>query len=148
MKTAYQCYSSGEYIGPMEVSSGILPNGATWTEPPAKVEGFARFFRNGKWKQVEDHRGEQGYVDGVFTTIHDVGPYPAGWSNDPPAPSAEDKRQNAMIALNDLDAKSVRAARAVALAVANGNPPSAVDVGRLADIEAEAEALRKELAAL
>ena len=58
------------------------------------------------------------------------------------------KRQEVMGALDALDAKSVRPARAVALAVANGNPPSAVDVARLADIEAEAQKLRKDLAAL
>lgn len=58
------------------------------------------------------------------------------------------KRQQIIVALDALDAKGARAARAVALAVANGNPPSAVDVARLADIEAEAQKLRKELAAL
>ena len=61
---------------------------------------------------------------------------------------AATKRQETLAALNDLDAKSIRPARAVALAVVNSNPPSAVDVARLADIEAEAQKLRKELAAL
>ena len=64
------------------------------------------------------------------------------------AVDGEARKYDVLMALNELDAKSVRPARSVALAVANGNPPSAVDVARLADIEAEAQKLRKELAAL
>lgn len=48
--------------------------------------------------------------------------------------------------LDALDAKGARAARAVALAVAQGETPDAADVGRLTAIEAEAQALRRELA--
>lgn len=94
MKIAYQCFASGEYLGPLEVYDGFLPNGATWETPPAAKEGHALFFKDGKWKQVEDHRGQEGYVDGQRTTIREVGPLPKGWSTEPPAPTPEELWQS------------------------------------------------------
>lgn len=44
--------------------------------------------------------------------------------------------------LRQIDAAGARAARAVALAVAGGVTPDAADVARLAELEAEAVALR------
>ena len=90
MKIAYQCYATGEYVGPIEVFSDLLPNGATWDEPPAAAEGFTRFYKNGKWEQVEDHRGQEGYVNGEKVTIREVGPLPDGWSTEPPAPTTKE----------------------------------------------------------
>lgn len=92
MKTAYQCFATGEYIGPIDCWDEVLPNGATWDCPPDAKEGFARFYRNGKWEFVEDHRKEDGYVNGVKTTIHEVGPLPEGWSTEPPAPTVDEAR--------------------------------------------------------
>ena len=89
MSIAYQCYATGEYLGPIE-DGGLLPNGATYDAPPLPKEGFALFYRNGKWEYVEDHRKEEGYVNGVKTVIHEVGPLPEGWSTEPPAPTEEE----------------------------------------------------------
>ncbi|MDR0374173.1 MAG: hypothetical protein LBH85_00405 [Treponema sp.] len=50
--------------------------------------------------------------------------------------------------LQGIDAKSGRAARAVALAVASGNAPESADVDRLDALEEQAKALRAELAGL
>ena len=47
--------------------------------------------------------------------------------------------------LDALDAKSVRAARAVAVALANGKTPDPTDLARLAAIEAQAATLRGQL---
>lgn len=89
-RIAYQCFATGEYVGPMKVFHGVLPNGATWDEPPAEKEGYARFYRNGRWEYVEDHRKEEGYVNGERTTIYEVGPLPSGWNTEPPAPTEEE----------------------------------------------------------
>ena len=89
-KIAYQCYATGEFIGPLDCFDNLLPNGATWDVPPAAVEGFVRFYKNGKWEQVEDHRKEEGYVNGKKTVIYEAGPLPEGWSTEPPAPSTEE----------------------------------------------------------
>lgn len=92
MATAYQCKADGEYIGPIEINSGILPNGATWDVPPEPREGYILFHRpDGSWEYVEDHRKEEGYVDGVHTTINKIGPYPAGWSTVAPEPTEEER---------------------------------------------------------
>ena len=90
MKIAYQCFATGEYLGPIECWDELLPNGATWDCPPDAKEGYTRFYRNGKWEFVEDHRKEEGYVNGVKTTIHEVGPLPKDWSTEPPAPTKEE----------------------------------------------------------
>ena len=50
--------------------------------------------------------------------------------------------------LNALDAKGARAARAVALALVNGDLAASADVDKLLEIEEQARALREELGAL
>jgi hypothetical protein len=50
--------------------------------------------------------------------------------------------------LRGIDAKSGRPARAVALAAASGNAPESADAESLEALEAEAKALRSELAGL
>jgi len=50
--------------------------------------------------------------------------------------------------LQAIDAKSSRAARAVALAVSSGKTPAKADVQRLEELEAEATELRAELKTL
>lgn len=50
--------------------------------------------------------------------------------------------------LAEIDTMSVRPARAISLEIAKGGAPDAGDLARLADLEAEADALRTELAGL
>ena len=65
------------------------------------------------------------------------------------AAETDEKRKNEITAeLRDIDVKSGRAARAVALAVSAGQTPVQADVNRLAAFEAAAEALRAELQGL
>lgn len=66
-----------------------------------------------------------------------------------PKPSASQLRR-AEIAqrLAQIDTASVRPARAIALEIAQGGAPDAGDLERLATLEAEADALRAELAGL
>ena len=89
-RIAYQCYATGEYLAPLECFDNLLPNGATWVTPPDPVEGFTRFFKDGKWTQVENHKGEEGYLNGERTIIKEFGPLPEGWSTTPPPPTEEE----------------------------------------------------------
>jgi hypothetical protein len=50
--------------------------------------------------------------------------------------------------LREIDAKSDRPARAVALAAAQGNAPDTIDIERLEELETEAQSLRAELQGL
>lgn len=50
--------------------------------------------------------------------------------------------------LDSLDAKGARAARAVALALVNGDLAASADVDKLLEIEEQARALREEMGAL
>ena len=61
---------------------------------------------------------------------------------------AEARRAEILQELAGLDAKGARAARAVALAWANGDDATAEDVEKLAVLEEEAQALRADLAEL
>ena len=129
----------------------LMPPNATTVKPVMKA-GYAPVWDGKVWEQVEDHRREEGYVNGEHTVIKELGPYPIGWSTEPPVPTAEElKHQKRMIiisALDAIDAKGARAARAVALALVNGDVAAGADVEKLAVLEEEAQALRAELAEL
>lgn len=62
--------------------------------------------------------------------------------------AAEKRRGEINAELREIDAQSGRAARAVALAVANGETPADADVSRLEALETEAQNLRSELGGL
>lgn len=89
MATAYQFTASGYYAGPVE-DYGLLPNNATYEAPPEK-EGFIPRWNGESWDLEENHVGETGYLNGVYTVIKDYGPLPEGWSTSPPEPSDEEK---------------------------------------------------------
>ena len=80
-------------------------------------------------------------------TIREYGPLPQGWSTTPPEPSPEDqaaqRRARIMARLAEIDAASVRPLRALV----RGEAVQA-DTDKLATLDAEAEELRAELAAL
>jgi hypothetical protein len=61
------------------------------------------------------------------------------------AEAAENRKSEINSELAEIDARSGRAARAVALAVSTGQSPLQADTDRLTALEAEAEALRAEL---
>ena len=59
-------------------------------DAPEIVAGHISRRINGQWIQVENHRGEKGYVDGRPYTMMDYGPYPDGWSTEPPLPTVDE----------------------------------------------------------
>ena len=87
MAKAYQYTADGYYAGEVD-DYGILPNNATRTAPTLK-KGFVPCWDGKKWGQVEDHKGESGYVNGQPHEIKEYGPLPDGWSVNPPAPTEE-----------------------------------------------------------
>ena len=85
MAKAYQYTADGYYAGEVD-DYGILPNNATRTAPTLK-KGFIPCWDGKKRGQVEDHKGESGYVNGQPHTINVYGPLPDGWSDTPPPPT-------------------------------------------------------------
>lgn len=88
MAKAYQYTADGYFAGEVD-DFGILPNNATHTAPTLK-KGFIPCWDGEKWGQVEDHKGETGYVNGQPYTINEYGPLPDGWSDTPPPPTIEE----------------------------------------------------------
>ena len=88
MAKAYQYTADGYYAGEVD-DYGILPNNATRTAPTLK-KGFVPCWDGIKWRQVEDHKGESGYVNGQPHEIKEYGPLPEGWSDTPTPPTIEE----------------------------------------------------------
>lgn len=89
MAKAYQHDARGYFAGEVEDHGGPLPNNATRKIPKEK-DGHIPQWTGKSWKQIEDHTGEQGYLNGEAFTITKYGPYPQGWSAAPP-PSTLDE---------------------------------------------------------
>jgi hypothetical protein len=90
MAKAYQHTADGYFAGEVE-DYGFLPNNATHIPAPDAQEGYIAHWTGEAWEQVEDHKGETGYVNGEPYTIKDYGPYPDGWSDTPPPPTPEEQ---------------------------------------------------------
>ena len=98
-KMVYQYDASGYFAG-MLADYGLLPNNATYS--PCMVEsGFIPHWNGAQWEQVEDHKGESGYVDGQPYAIKEYGPYPEGWSGTPPPPTPEEQQEAMKKAFTD-----------------------------------------------
>lgn len=95
----------------------LPPANAVRVAPPEAAPGRWPCLGPDGWASREDHRGEIGYLDGSRTEIKLIGPYPDGWSAEPPPPSEEEEKAKAigecLAALAGLDAKSTRALRAI-----------------------------------
>ena len=123
MAKAYQYTADGYFAGDVE-DYGLLPNNATSSAPTFK-KGFVPCWDGGKWVQVEDHKGKEGYVDGNSYTIKDYGPLPKGWSDTPPPPSLAEAKTAKQAEINS----GFDAALAASLTMPSINtPPSAVEV--------------------
>lgn len=81
----YQYYADGLYAGELETYGGPMPNNTTEKEPTI-VPGYWPKWDSliSQWGHVEDHRGEEGFVNGALVAIKEVGPYPEKWSTEPP----------------------------------------------------------------
>lgn len=145
MAIAYQYDADGYFVG-LDEDHGLLPNNATYAKPVEREGHIPRW--NGKaWVQVEDHKGKEGFVDGEPFTIKEYGPLPEDWADTPPEPTpgelAERRKAEIMARLAEIDTASVRPLRAIAQGEAMQE-----DSDKLAVLDAEAAALRLELAAL
>jgi hypothetical protein len=143
-KTAYAIDLSGM----VHIQSiGAIPDGFTFNVPPKPKNGHVIRWGNDDWECVEDHRGKTGYVNGEQTTITELGPLPDGWdTNPPPEPDpdpVEVRRTEIISALNKIDRDAIRPLRAIA--AGHGTDE---DTEKLQQLDARAEELRAELAAL
>lgn len=142
---SYQYTSDGYFAGEIE-DYGLLPNNATHTAPELR-EGFIPRWTGESWEQVENHKGEEGYVNGVHTVIREYGPLPEGWSETKPEDSQKEKdaarTREIKAQLASLDTESIRALRAIA-----NDKGTDEDKAKLAALEEQAETLRAELAGI
>jgi len=85
---------TGEFMGvaradksPLEPGVYLIPANATDQKPPAAVNGYARCYIDGKWTQIEDHRGATLYskADASEMEMMDLGPIPDSHTNLSPA---------------------------------------------------------------
>ena len=68
----------------------VAPVNALRGEKPTAKTGFWPAEKNGKWEDIEDHRGMEGYLNGQPHTIEEYGPLPNGWSDNPPPLTTEE----------------------------------------------------------
>ena len=146
MAIVYQCDASGFFVGETDDYGGPLPNNATRSAPDME-KGYIPRWNGTAWKQVENHKGEQGWLYGKPHIINQYGPYPDGWSDTAPEPTEKEKKAQhkaeILAAMGELDRKSGRALRAFALGEATEE-----DKVHLADYEAQVHTLRTELESL
>ena len=163
MLTVYIYNENNEYVGesvtmldPEETKIQgrdvwMMPPNSTMT-PPEIREGFVPVWNGASWDYAEDHRGEKGWVNRAPVKIKELGPLPDGFSVEEPVPAPEElverRRQEILAEFDRIDRASSRALRAVLVAQSAGQAPDSADVARLAGYEAEAKALRAELAGL
>jgi len=85
---------TGEYKGkgkadpsPLEKQIWLIPAFSTTNPPPATVTGYARCYIDGKWTQIEDHRGATVYskADASKMEMKGLGPIPDSHTNLSPA---------------------------------------------------------------
>lgn len=140
-------YDTAKSLKPFTISTptnpgSIAPPDCTREETtPVVTPGFwpCRDLKKNKWVDVEDHRTELGFVNGVFTEINEVGPYPDGWSTTPPEPELS-REEQIIRRLSEIDRESIRPLRAVVDGSATDR-----DKTKLQTLEEEAENLRSEL---
>ena len=152
------------YTGCQQANPGSLPPvNASREAPPEAPPGFWPAMGDEGWILIEDHRNEKGYVGKTPVEVKDFGPYPDGWSLEPPPPTAEELKEaaiNACLAkLDELDRKSTRSMRAIETirrylemtqgpAKADAQNELDVELDFLTDLDAEAGKKRNELAEL
>ncbi len=78
--------AAGVYTGSAPANPGSgAPRDALRTPPPRQAGHWPVLNPAGDgWELREDHRGEEGFVDGAPYRIEALGPPPPGWSRTPP----------------------------------------------------------------
>jgi hypothetical protein len=129
----------------------LMPPNCTTIKPDMRM-GYVPIWNGIAWEYIENHRGEKGWVNRIPVEIRELGPLPDGFTTEEPEPTPEElaqqRRQEILAELDRIDRASSRALRAVLAAQSAEQEPDAADVARLAGYEAEAKALRAELAEL
>lgn len=90
MALAHQYDMSGYYAGEIDDFGGPLPNNSTRVGPQ-RQPGYIPRWNGAAWEQVENHKGEEGWLNGEPHKIGDYGPYPDGWSATEPEMSREER---------------------------------------------------------
>ncbi len=99
---AHQYDSDGYYAEPIE-DFGLLPNNSTHVKP-VLLAGFIPRWDGKAWQQVENHKDEEGYLNGEPYRIKDYGPYPEGFSLTPPEPPKPTLEELKARAIAQIDA--------------------------------------------
>ncbi|WP_411330105.1 phage tail assembly chaperone [Desulfovibrio desulfuricans] len=68
----------------------LQPGMSLLVAPGDKRKGYAQQVDGDRWKEVEDHRGKEGFVNGQPHEIKAYGPLPDGWSDTPPPLTTEE----------------------------------------------------------
>lgn len=138
-KTVSQLDAAGYFVGetiahesPLEPGKFLIPGGAIDREPPQAIEPGKRYRPAAKGWEAED-----------------IPETPATKPEPTQQPTPQElKRGDIIRRLAQIDLESIRPARAVAVALAEGQPVNAFDAAKLDNLETEAAALRAELASL
>lgn len=70
----------------------VTPPCSVWDEPMVPREGYTIVYKDGEWKEEEDHRGLVVYdPEGNEVTITDIGPIPSGYTLEKKIPLKEVK---------------------------------------------------------
>jgi hypothetical protein len=149
MGNYYYCYDNANPLKPFVRTTFINPNAKPRQNatliPCEVVEGYWPVWTGAGWENIEDHRGEKGYLGGAAFEVSDLGPYPEGWSATPPEPTAEEQaaalKARRIARLAAIDLASIRPLRAMVDETATQD-----DIDKLAALEAEAAAIRAKLA--
>ncbi len=110
MKEARNCYCftrDGYYAGMDSDYGQPLPCNGTYDKPEIE-EGFVPRWNGEAWEQVENHKGESGYINGQPHEIKEYGPYPDGWSATPPPPTLDEAKQAKIAAIDRRTAEFIK----------------------------------------
>ena len=97
MSIVYQYDANAYFVAQCDDYGGSLPHNCTAVKPVLQ-EGFIPHWTGGlgsAWQQVENHKGQEGYLNGEPYTIKDYGPLPEGFSTSKPLPSLEEAKKQA-----------------------------------------------------
>jgi len=153
MAIVYQYDAAGYYVGPVDdYGAAALPHNAIRSVPPPDREGHIQRWNGHAWERVENYKGREGYLNGQPHKITEYGPLPEGFRDTPPEPTkaelAEKRRQAIQTEFFKIREQTERPQRALEVARLLGRPLPEEDKTRLIALEARAEELRAELAAL
>ena len=136
--------SDGYFIGVDADYGGPTPHNSV-PNTPDFMEGFIPRWTGDTWEQVENHKGREGFVNGMRFTVQNYGPLPEGWTEEfvDPRPSGEIRRVNIQTRLEEIARISVSPLRAIVR-----GKGTAADEKYLDQLEQEEKALLEELSSL